>query len=511
LISYLGWAVSIVMFTTLVALVFADLVLHFDNPYNSLVTYMVLPGLLGGGVALILLGVYREWRRRHRKEPGEYPRMPVMNLNEAWQRRRIVFAVVMLTLVFTLSAVGTYKAYHFTESPVFCGKICHKVMKPEYTAYKESPHARVACVECHIGPGAEWYVKSKLSGLRQVWAVVLNTYTLPIETPVHNLRPARETCEECHWPGKVSGSLEKAIWHFSPDESNTAMRYNLILKVGGGEPEIGQSRGIHWHINSDVQVRYWARDKDRLDIPWVEVTVGEAPPRVYKAPDCPDPLPENAEIRLMDCIDCHNRPSHIYKSPRRLVDSSLAAGLLDASLPFLKRNAMDLLEEEYADTPTALETIETVMRETYADRMQGPRGSELVERNIDWLKTLYQRNFFPEQKVSWRVYPSHISHFEFPGCYRCHNDQHVTATGETISNSCTLCHEIVDQAAGPAAFEAPTYAKQPFHHPRGMGDIWKSASNCTDCHGVTDFEYADPDSHTGGTATEMSDTRSSPL
>lgn len=482
LISYAGWAVTIVVSALLVVLVLADFFFFEGNPYNSVVTYLILPGFLFGGVGLILAGLLWEWRRRHRRDPGAYPTLPTINLNLKWQRRRLFFGVALMGLFFGGSAVGVYQSYHYTESQEFCGLVCHHVMEPEYTAYQHSPHARVLCTECHIGSGADWYVKSKMSGLRQVWAVATNSYHLPIETPVRNLRPARDTCEECHWPGKFSGSMGKEIWHFSPDQSNTPMRYNLLMKVGGGDPEVGLGRGIHWHINSRVKVRYWPRDKDRLEIPWVEVAVDEEAPRVYREADFDGDPPEE-EIRTMDCIDCHNRPSHIYKSPRQLVDSSLANGTLAPSLPYLRRYATEVFEGKYETTEEALDAIEDKFRAKYAERMKGEKGRALVEENIAWLKTLYQRNFFPEQGVDWRVYPDHISHFEFPGCYRCHNDEHADAAGNTISNDCNLCHDMIDQAEGEAAHEPPDYHAAPFNHPRNMGDIW-IGQNCTDCHGV---------------------------
>ena len=341
----------------------------------------------------------------------------------------------------------------------------------------------MACAECHIGEGADWYVKSKMSGLRQVWAMATHSYKLPIKTPVENLRPARETCEQCHWPEKFSDSLEKVYWHFSPDQSNTAARTNLLLKVGGAVPETA-GHGIHWHIGGDVAVRYWARDRARQDLPWVEVTVGKSPPRVYRTADCPDPLPKEAEIRTMDCIDCHNRPAHVYRSPRQLVDTFMASGVLDSSLPYLKRYSVDLLSRPYKDTPSALATIERELGAKFKGQAPGPKGQELVTRNIDWLKTLYQRNFFPEQGVDWKVYPNNIGHFEFPGCYRCHDDRHQAAGGHKISNDCRMCHEFLDQAEGPAAFGPITYQGGPFKHPRNLGEIWKG-HNCNDCHGVT--------------------------
>jgi hypothetical protein len=483
MISFVGWVLTLALGSILLVLGVTDLLFHKNDPYNSLVTYVVLPGFLMGGVSLIILGIAIEWRRRHRKDPSSYPKLPAIDLNLGWQRRRLIFGLVLISILFGASSVGVYQSYHFTESPVFCGLICHQVMKPEYTAYQYSPHARVACVQCHIGPGADWYVKSKMSGLYQVYSVLTHAYHLPIQTPVRNLRPAQQTCEQCHWPEKFMNSMEKVIWHFSPDRVNTPVRYNLLLKVGGGSTKLGMGRGIHWHISPEVKVRYWAADTQRMTIPWVEIQEGNQPPRVYRTPDCPDPLPADAEIRTMDCIDCHNRPSHVYRSPHQLIDFHMASGMLDRSLPFLKRYAAALFEQPYPDTPAALSAISTQLEKEYAPWMQRPQGQALVKRNIKWLQTLYQRNFFPEQKVDWRVYPNHIGHFEFPGCFRCHDGQHAGPDGGVISSDCQNCHEFLDQAEGEAAFGPIQYQGGEFRHPRNLGDIWKGR-NCTDCHGV---------------------------
>jgi len=486
-ISFLGWIVSCVLFFTMLILIGSDILFHKSSPYNSLITYLVLPGMLAGGVGLIFLGMALEWYRRHKAAPGEYPRLPVIDVNQGWQRWRILIGLALGSMFFAISAIGTYRAYHFTESPTFCGRICHQVMKPEYTAYQYSSHARVSCAECHIGAGADWYVKSKLSGLHQVYAVLTGTYHLPIKTPIDNLRPARETCEECHWPEKFSDSLEKVIWHFSPDQANTATRYNLLLKVGGAVPGGGPGRGIHWHIGHDVSVRYWARDHARQDIPWVEVSMGAKPPRVYRGPDCPDPLPKGAEIRTMDCIDCHNRPAHIFRSPRQLVDFFMGNRILDTALPYLKRYATEILSRPYRDTPTALATIASELKAKYQGQALGTRGQALVALNTDMLQQLYERNFFPEQGVDWRQYPVNIGHFEFPGCTRCHDERHKSTDGRTISNDCRMCHEFLDQAEGEAAFGPITYQGGPFRHPRNLGEIWKG-HNCNDCHGLTATE-----------------------
>jgi hypothetical protein len=494
-ISYAGWVVTAVIGSTLIILMIAGFFYQRENPYHGVVTYLVLPAFLVMGIGLILLGAALEWRRRHRTAPGDYPALPVIDINKSWQRRRVFIGIALVAGFFGVSSIGTYQAYHFTETTTFCGAVCHQVMKPEYTAYHYSPHARVACTECHIGSGATWYVKSKLSGVRQVWATTFGTYKLPIETPLEDLRPARQTCEECHWPQKFSESLERVIWHFASDEVNTPYRTNLLLKVGGGSPEMGVIQGIHWHVSSGVRIRYWARDRERLDIPWVEVTHGDDRPVAYTAPNGPEAPPPGAEIRTMDCIDCHNRPSHIYRSALELVDYSMGRGVLDASLPFFKRYAVEALEREYKSTPEALGAIESFLSEKYKALQQGPRGSALVKKNIDWLRQLYQRNFFPEHKVRWQEYPNHIGHFEFPGCYRCHNDQHRSKTGRTISNRCDLCHDIVDQAQGQSAYSPVSYRGGDFRHPMNMPEIWRG-HNCTDCHGPYATQKGRPTSDT---------------
>lgn len=482
-ISYLGWMVVLIAAAFLVVLIIADILFYQEKPYNSLITYVVFPGFLLAGAALVILGVLVEWRRRHRRAPHQYPALPVIDVNQKWQRRRLAIAVVLASVFFAVSAVAVYQGYHFTESPVFCGQICHQVMKPEYTAYQHSSHARVSCTECHIGPGAGWYVRSKMSGLRQVWVAATGTYHLPISTPVANLRPAQETCEHCHWPGKFSPSLERTIWHFSPDQANTPLRYNLLMKVGGGNPELGLGKGIHWHINPNIAIRYWARDHQRMDIPWVEVTEKGQEPRIFKTDDCPEDLPAEAEIRTMDCMDCHNRPSHVFQSPRLLINEAMATGALDRSLPYFKRYATQIFEGKYPTTDAALEAISQGLQERYKAYMQGARGKQLVQRNIELLQKLYQRDFFPEHKTDWRAFPDHRGHFELPGCYRCHDNEHKSVDNKTISMDCHLCHEIIDQAEGEAAFAPPAYQIRPFQHPRNLGDIWKDR-HCTDCHGT---------------------------
>ena len=189
---------------------------------------------------------------------GEVPLYPALDLNDAAQRSAALSFGVFLLAFVMVSSVGSYKAYEYTDSVQFCGLTCHTVMHPQYTAHQLSAHARVTCAECHVGSGASWYVKSKFSGARQVFAAAFNTYPRPIPTPVHNLRPAQDTCEQCHWPRKFYGAQLKVFTHYSSDEKNTPRQVRLLIKTGGGDPATGAPEGIHWHMNIANQIDYVA-------------------------------------------------------------------------------------------------------------------------------------------------------------------------------------------------------------------------------------------------------------
>jgi hypothetical protein len=299
----------------------------------------------------------------------------------------------------------------------------------------------VHCVECHIGPGASWFVKSKLSGAWQVVAVTFNLYPTPIPTPIENLRPARETCEQCHWPSKFVGDRLKVIPHFEEDEANTATKTVLLVKVGGVEgPE---SHGIHWHVAPGHQVRFLS-DPTRETIYTVELTTDDGTRKVFHGPEEP---PEGGEVewRTMDCVDCHNRPAHSFKLAERALDGALAEGLMDTSLPYLSRESLRLLNGEYASHEEARQRIPEELTAFYADQYPQVAAShaDAIQRSADALADIWTRNVFPQMGVSWGTYPNHIGHEDTPGCFRCHDEEHETDDGETISQDCYTCHSLL--------------------------------------------------------------------
>ena len=359
-------------------------------------------------------------------------------------------------------------------------------MNPEFTAYKHSPHAKVPCVECHVGKGANWYVRSKLSGTYQVYATLANVYPRPIPTPIENLRPARETCEECHWPQKFYAYKLRHETHYLGDTENTQWDIQLIMKIGAEKSALGLKEGIHWHINPDVKIEYIAADEQRESLPWVRYTnlkTGESV--VYQDQDSPlkQSEIEKAEVRVLDCIDCHNRPSHNYRPPTLFINSAMTAGDIPPELPDIKSVAIDLCDKDYSTMDSALQTIEVEINKYYKGNYPDifENKNELVVKAIQGLQDAFSKNIFPEMKVKWSEYPNHIGHLEFNGCFRCHNNTHTSDDGEVISRDCNLCHIIKAQGTpGKMQFAAGNESLE-FKHPEDIDEAWKEML-CTECH-----------------------------
>jgi len=343
-------------------------------------------------------------------------------------------------------------------------------MKPEFVTYTHSPHARVACAECHIGKGASWYVRSKLSGTYQVYATTFNKFPRPIPTPVKNLRPAQETCEECHWPKKFVGNLEHTFTSFLGDETNTQFTVRMLLNVGGGDPTHGPEGGIHWHMNVRNKIEYIASDEARQKIPYVRMTDAQGVVSEFRSRNFTNAVVESA-LRRMDCMDCHNRPAHRYESPNNAVNLAMALGNIDRQLPYIKTNALFALTRSYTNEVQALQGVATILVQRYPDN---PR----IRPVIDAVQQIYRDNFFPEMKACWRVYPDNIGHKDWPGCFRCHDGAHKTADGKrTIkANDCNACHTILAQGNGKE-LEQLSPNGQKFRHPADEVD-----GACNDCH-----------------------------
>jgi hypothetical protein len=409
------------------------------SPYIGILVFLGLPAPFFAGLIMIPLGIWLKRRREGRSGiyPADFPALSWRN----FELRKLVFFFAATTVVnLAIASQLTYGAVNYMDSVTFCGLTCHTVMQPEYTTYQNSPHSRVECVKCHIGPGAGWFVKSKLSGVGQVIAVTFHTYPTPIPTPVTNLRPARETCEQCHWPQKYGEDRLKVIPKYASDETNSLTKTVLLMKIGGGNKGIG----IHGtHLGVGVVITYGHSDVARQNIPWVQYQAG-GKTTVYATSDA---KPDGAGLtkRTMDCMDCHNRPSHSYDLPERAVDKAMDGGMISAGLPFAKKKAVEILKVNYLSRDEAAQKIPAAFAKYYQESYPAIWAARQAEVTASAREVLavWDRNVFPDMKVTWGVYPMNIGHEDFPGCFRCHDGAHSAKNGDAITQDCNACHNLL--------------------------------------------------------------------
>ncbi len=439
-LSLTGVILATISAVLIVAALLLDAIGLPSGTYRGLVAYALLPMLFVAGLALIPAGIWLARRRARRQGQPLQPLRIDLGLPE--HRRRIAFIALLTLLNSVILTVALYEGYHYTDSNRFCGTLCHTVMEPEYTAYQGQAHARVDCVQCHIGSGAEWYVRAKLSGLRQVWAVLTRSYRTPIPSPVEDLRPARETCEQCHWPEVFHGrKLRVSRQPLTPGEDNLVTAQ--LLNIGGLDRRSGRYQGIHWHVSSDIRVEYLAGDARRLQIRRVRVH-REAETVEFVRDDLPEP-PPGAAWRVMDCVDCHNRPAHAFEDAGKAISRAILEGRISRDLPDIASAALPALTADYAGGDAAATGIAAALRRHYSQTDPGRFAAE-IERAASALTAIWKRNVFPAMRVGFGTYPNHIGHEnEFHGCFRCHDDLHKAADGAVISQDCSLCHETLLQ------------------------------------------------------------------
>jgi hypothetical protein len=403
-ISYLlcDWVASIgAIVTTTSAVVFLTFAFQdFANPYFGLIVFLALPALFVLGLLLIPLGVWR-CSRRH----GGVQNIPHVEMRGTRALQFFGLIAILTVVNIAIISAATYNGLKQMDANEFCGTVCHTVMTPQYTVYQDSSHSRVHCVSCHIGSGAEAFVHYKLNGVRQLVTLTLDTYPRPIPPAMRTLRPSRDTCEQCHRPDRPGEDKLKVIRRYEEDESSTEKITVLMMRTG---------TKIHKaHVGRNIE--YMSTDAAQQDIPWVSLDG-----TVYKASDA------TGERRTMDCLDCHNRPAHDFEMPGPAADKAIASGELDRSMPFAKRDAVLALT-----------------------------GKKPLEEAPPAVKRIYQRNIYAEMMISWGSYPNNIGHDAFPGCFRCHDDNHKSDSGKTISQDCATCHELL-----AVAEESPEILKQ---------------------------------------------------
>ena len=415
-----------------------------DNPYLGIIFFLILPAIFILGLLLIPIGVFI--RRRKLQQAGQIPaEFPKIDLNDRIFRHGLDIVLVATIVNLLVVSMASYRGAAYMDSPQFCGASCH-VMHPEYTAYKVSAHSHVACVECHIGAGAQSYFEAKVNGTKQLVEVSLNRYPAPIPSPVRNLRPAREICEACHTPAKFIGEKLLVKSSFADDEKNTETQSVVLLHLGGID-SLSHLTGIHGvHLG---HIEYIATDPTRTTIPWVERTYADGSKTAFGASTLKGAVPQG-ERRVMDCIDCHNRAAHTMQTAEDALNRAMAEGAISPELPWVHKKGLELLKGDYKTEAEARVKISQGLVQFY--RNEHPevlaQHPDLVKSAGEALVTVFTTNSFPDMKVTWGTHPNHIGHMSYPGCFRCHDGDHASSNGKSLTQDCAVCHNLlaVDEA-----------------------------------------------------------------
>ncbi len=488
-VYYNYYTLSGVALALLCALLIAGLFtvnLFADTPIAYLgVSYVLLAVTGAVGIAGAALGIAigaRRWRL------GIRPAPPLLfRLNLSLPRHRLVaLGILAGTMGIMIAGVGgSYKGITYLESDEFCGGACHTVMGPQAIAHENSPHAKVECVDCHVGGGAGAFAEAKLAGSRRLWAALTDSYSRPITGVGHQLRPVREMCENCHESSRWIGFKERTFNYFSAVEDNAPRSLRMLVKVGGTKPGSTRGQGIHYHMSSERKLEFAAEDESLDDIAWVQVTEPDGEVRTYRKRSLDDETLAQLERYEMDCIDCHSRPAHQFNSATDIMNELLGDGRLTPKLPYIKKVGTQLLEAEYETQGEGIEAIAAGLtdfyRAEYPDTLQD--SQEWIAGAVDELQTEYRKNFFPEMGVRWDVYRQRIGHRDSNGCFRCHNDTLATPDGRTIFSTCTRCHVILTQSDDAALLALEADEGQAFYHLGEDGEVDREEySECADCH-----------------------------
>jgi len=346
-----------------------------------------------------------------------------------------------LGVVTAVVIYGSVQAWTFTNSSEFCGTTCH-TMPPEYNAYLRSPHARVQCVECHIGRDVVTTQFTRKAGdLRHVVLTLTQHYEFPIYSRA--MRPARDSCEKCHFPEKFSDDSLREVSRFQNDETNTRKNTFLIMKTGGGTQREGLGKGIHWHIENEVY--FLATDPLEQEIPYVRVVDQNGEVKEFydvSSGITPQDI-AGTTLEKMDCITCHNRITHTIPNPDDAVDQALSKQLLPSDLPFIREQVLSLMNRLYRSREQALTsfgTLETFYAENYP-QIHAEKETE-IKTAVATLTDMYDQMVFSEQRIDWQTHPNNLEHKDFPGCFRCHDGSHLTGDEQAIRLECNLCHSV---------------------------------------------------------------------
>ncbi|MCL1600514.1 MAG: NapC/NirT family cytochrome c [Actinomycetia bacterium] len=466
-------------------LVVQDFTSETENPYRSLITFIAIPAVVGLGAFIFLLSIRIQVVSARKR--GERVAFRIEPTDPRYMRSLWLFLALSAAGVAVVGFVG-FQAYEATDSTSFCGDACHTPMEPQAVAHQESAHARVKCVECHIGPGTEAYIDAKINGMKQLWGVLTDTYDRPVETPIE-MRSAEAICEECHWRDNFLGTKVRSATYYSLDDASSPWTVNFLFDLGDAGSTPDQPGGVHWHTSGGTVVEYIATDHELQDIPWVRVIEEDGTEREYTTPGEYVPLASDSAsvVRRFDCLDCHNRPAHPLEPASRSINNALSNGIIPDILPEIKDIAMQVLLNGYEDRDAAHQGIPDSLQAFYATEY--PDAAEAYPTEIDEaaraLIDIYDVNFFPEMKTDYRARQYNIGHLSWEGCFRCHDGEKADESGSVISNECNVCHLIVGQGPGTSGVLLDLdVSGLEFEHPYGVSD-WRERS-CASCHAELD-------------------------
>ena len=452
--SCLGATITTVTFPILLVGTLLDFMGIFHHQIFGAILYLIITPLFLTGHALFFYGYFLVKNSPDKKSvfSFDYFTTHFKNISAKTSFRKVIlFSTLLGVGNFFILLVVTFMGHHYTETPEFCGTLCHTVMNPEYVSYQNSPHSRVACVDCHVGPGLKWFVQSKISGLRQVVELATDTYDRPINVPIHGLRPTQGTCEKCHRPQLFVGEKLIVKNKYEEDENNTLLQSVLLLKVGSGGHKGTKASGIHWHVSDGTTINYTYLDKDRQQIATVHLTRSDGTEVLYTNSDFSDEGAEKSGNRhaggakTMDCVDCHTRPTHMYESANVALDKRFDSGEISTEIPFIKQQAMIAITGEYGSHQVAREQIRSTLTSWYQKNQADfiKENKALLETAIGAIQEAYTENVFPGMKIGWDNYIRNLGHLDDGGCFRCHNESFESEAGDTISQDCDTCHVIM--------------------------------------------------------------------
>ncbi len=445
--SLVGGIIVIILFPILLISILLDMQGVVENPYFGFLIYMVMGPVFVVGLLMIIGGALFcgekedigqltfEYIEEELSRPGRFTRI----------RKLMLITSVTTFVTIIIVSILLYTGFHYTDTVSFCGQFCHTVMEPEYVTYKNSAHSQVSCVKCHIGASSEWFTKSKFSGARQLVAVTFDSYSRPIKTPITALRPERETCEGCHRPEIFHGDKLYIYDKFLPDEKNTHIQTVMVMKIGSGDISGREAHDIHWHISDNNQVEFVASE-DHMDIS--EVTLIDKKNKdetVYRKKGAISGKSEGMHTNVMDCMDCHNRPTHVFLSAEDAMDQKIVNGVIPREIPYIKRQGLVAITKKYASQDVARRGIARELMDWY--RTEYPeivaQKEDLLKQAVIGVQQAYVENVFPSMNIDWNTYKSFASHREDKGCFRCHNDEFGSETGKKITQDCDACHIIL--------------------------------------------------------------------